>query len=151
MLLQHNATSLSATLSADLRLASGRVSYRKYLLTAERQNEMSQNYQQQENFTAEIVSDETGVGSYGTKWMHFMETQHPKLVSEMQRKGIYLKVAQSVDDTAWDYRELLDNQYQQLHPRPKTFEEIVSWETTRAFYTDGAVMREKVLIPFTAA
>jgi hypothetical protein len=112
---------------------------------------MNQNYQQRENLTTEPVTDETIIGSYGQKWMHFMETNHPKLVREMQRKGTYLKVAQSVDDTAWDYRELLDNQYQQLHPRPKTFEEIVSWETTRAFYTDGEVMREKVLIPFTAA
>jgi len=129
-------------LSADLRSRE---------IPVERQNDMNQNYQQQENLTAESETDEIIIGSYGQKWMHFMKTQHPKLVREMKRKGTYLKVAQSVDDTAWDYRELLDNQYQRLHPRPKTFEEIVSWETTRAFYTDGAVMREKVLIPHTAA
>jgi hypothetical protein len=60
-------------------------------------------------------------------------------------------VAQSVDDMAWDYRELLDRQYMELHPRPAEFWEIVAWERTRMFYTDSAVMREKVLIPHRTA
>ncbi|MCL2108496.1 MAG: TnpV protein [Oscillospiraceae bacterium] len=100
---------------------------------------------QQENLLDEPV------GSYGQKWIRFMEEQHPKLVREMLRKGTFEAVARSVDDYAWNYRELLDNQYMEVHPRPKTFEEIVAWEQTRAFYTDDLVMRERVLIPHRTA
>jgi hypothetical protein len=91
------------------------------------------------------------IGSYAEKWFAFMEENHPRLVKKMLADGTLLDVAQSVDDTAWDYRELLDAQYMKQNPRPKTFEEIVKWETTRMFYTDGQVMREKVLIPITTA
>lgn len=89
------------------------------------------------------------IGSYGKQWLEFMEENHPDLVAQLQESNTLYDVARSVDDTAWDYRELLDSQYMEAHPRPKTFDEIVKWERTRAFYTDGAVMREKVLIPIT--
>jgi len=97
-----------------------------------------------------LLGDEA-VGSYAVKWLDFMEENHMDLVEEMSASNTLISVAHSVDDTAWDYRELLDAQYQQHNPRPKTFEEIIKWETTRAYYTDGQVMREKVLIPVTAA
>jgi predicted unusual protein kinase regulating ubiquinone biosynthesis (AarF/ABC1/UbiB family) len=97
--------------------------------------------------TARSLIDQ--IGTYAEKWFAFMERNHPRLVKKMLASGTLLEVAQSVDDTAWEYRELLDAQYMKLHPRPKTFEEIVKWETTRCYYTDGQVMREKVLIPVT--
>ena len=90
---------------------------------------------------------EMKIGNYGRKWLHFMRENHPKLVLEMQLKNTLYKVAQSVDDMAWDYHDLLDRQYAQAHPHPKEFWEVVAWERTRQFYTDGAVMREKILIP----
>lgn len=52
--------------------------------------------------------------------------------------------------TAWEYRNLLDRQYEQMNPRPNgTYEENLAWERTRQFYTDGTVMRERVLVPLT--
>ena len=108
-------------------------------------------YRRQENLTEhDNIIEETEVGTYGRKWVDFMQKQHPKLVCEMQSKGTLYKVAHLVDDTAWEYRELLDSQYAQAHPRPKEFYEVVAWERTRMFYTDSAVMREKVLIPYTS-
>ena len=66
--------------------------------------------------------------------------------------GTLYKVAQPIDDEAWEYRFLLDKQYQEYHPRPLDgYEDLVAWERTRQFYTDSAVMRERVLIPRTAA
>ena len=103
------------------------------------------------NQTEQPIEEEEPLGFYGEKWVDFMERCHPELVLEMQLKGSFETVARSVNETAWEYRELLDDQYMKANPRPKTFEEIVSWERTREFYTDGAVMRERVLIPRTAA
>jgi hypothetical protein len=108
-------------------------------------------YQNPEALGIAKSSEESEIGTYGEKWLKFMREHHPKLVSEMQSKGTLYKVAQSVDDIAWNYRELLDRQYMELHPRPEvSFEKIAAWERTRAFYTDSAVMREKVLIPRSA-
>ena len=106
-------------------------------------------YQNPESLTiVKVSAEEMEIGTYGRKWLYFMREHYPKLVLEMQLKSTLYKVAQSVDDIAWDYRDLLDRQYMELHPRPEvSFEEIVAWERTRAFYTDSAVMREKVLIP----
>jgi hypothetical protein len=98
----------------------------------------------------EQSAEESELGTYGEKWLKFMREHHPKLVLEMQSKGSLYKVAHSVDDMAWDYRDLLENQYAQTHPRPKEFYEVVAWERVRAFYTDSEVMRSKVLIPRSA-
>ncbi len=89
------------------------------------------------------------IGSYGRMWMHFMEMEHPELVREMQEQGQYKAVARSVDRAAWEYRELLDAQYEQMNPRPTDFEAALQWERARAFYTDSAVMRERVLVAVT--
>jgi len=89
------------------------------------------------------------VGTYGMKWLDFMQRNHPKLVKRMITDGTLVAVARSVDDAAWEYRELLDNQYERAYPRPNGFEKIVEWETTRTFYTDGEVMRDRVLVPIT--
>ena len=94
------------------------------------------------------------IGYYGSKWLDFMEENHPKLFRELKKKRTLNAVAQSVDKYAWDYKNLLDRQYEQLHPRPYDFEgedELRSWTFTRNFYTDGAVMRERVLIPYRTA
>jgi hypothetical protein len=99
----------------------------------------------------DIGTTRSEVGSYARKWLDFMVEHHLDLAWEMTKSETLEAVAQSVDDTAWEYRELLDAQYMKQNPRPKTFEEIVKWETTRMFYTDWQVMREKVLIPITAA
>ena len=88
------------------------------------------------------------IGSYGTLWMHFMEEQHPELVQEMA-PGQFEAIARSVDQSAWEYRALLDAQYEQMNPRPSDFEESLQWERARAFYTDSAVMRERVLVAVT--
>ena len=101
------------------------------------------------NTTNPITHEE--IGSYGKKWLAFMEENHPRLVKIMRWERRLYDVARSVDESAWEYRELLDNQYMQAHPRPKGFENIVAWERTRDFYTHGAVMREKVLIPISQA
>ena len=92
------------------------------------------------------------IGSYGRKWIDFMVQNHLDLVWEMTKAETFEEVARSVDDEAWEYRELLDNQYAKQNPRPQnSFEQIVAWEYTRQFYTDSAVMRERVLVPRTAA
>ena len=99
---------------------------------------------------AEPSMEEEPIGSYGMAWMHFMESNHPELVEVMRMKHSFLTTARSVDKSAWEYRMLLDRQYEQMNPRPNTgFEENLRWEKTRAFYTDGTVMRERVLIPVT--
>jgi hypothetical protein len=99
---------------------------------------------------AEPSLEEEPIGVYGMKWMNFMQEQHPDLVDVMQFHGNYLTVARSVDRSAQEYREILDSQYEQANPRPtESYEEIRKWETTRAFYTDSTVMRERVLIPIT--
>ena len=75
---------------------------------------------------------------------------HPELVEVMRMKHSFLTTARSVDRSAWEYRDLLDRQYEQMYPRPNgTFEQNLAWERTRAFYTDGTVMRERVLVPVT--
>ncbi len=99
---------------------------------------------------SEPTLDEEPVGVYGMKWMNFMEEHHPDLVEMMQFRNTYLTVARSVDKSAQTYRELLDEQYAQMNPRPtEDYEEIRKWEETRQFYTDSTVMRERVLIPIT--
>ena len=98
---------------------------------------------------SQISTEDEIVGTYGTAWIEWMEIHHEELVREMKRKNTFLEVARSVDDTAWEYRNLLDRQYEEQHPRPETFEEIVRWERTREYYTDSTVMRESVLIPIT--
>ena len=89
------------------------------------------------------------IGTYGCKWIRWMEEHHKGKVRKMKSEGVYLAVAKSVDDEAWDYRELLDRQYEEANLRPTEFEEAVAWERTMAFYTNSAVMREVVLIPIT--
>jgi len=89
------------------------------------------------------------VGTYGMKWLGFMQSNHPKLVKKMIASGTLVAVARSVDTSAWEYDELLEKQYRAAHPSPNTFEENVKYHTTKNFYVDSAVMREKVLIPFT--
>jgi hypothetical protein len=103
---------------------------------------------EQLQITEPSVDDEP-IGTYGTLWQEWMQNHHKKLVREMRRKGTFEAVARSVDDDAWRYRELLDRQYEEMHTRPLTFEEIVSWERTREYYTDSAVMRDNVLHPYT--
>ena len=99
---------------------------------------------------AEPSMEEEPIGSYGMAWMHFMESNHPELVEVMRMKHSFLTTARSVDKSAWEYRMLLDEQYAKANPRPNTgFEANLRWEKTRAFYTDGTVMRERVLIPVT--
>jgi len=80
-----------------------------------------------------------------------MRDNHPDVVQELEAENRLFEVAKSVDEDAWDYRELLDKQYAEQNPRPRvSFEKAAAWEFTRQFYTDGAVMRERVLIPRTS-
>ena len=92
------------------------------------------------------------IGYYGSKWLDFMEEHHTKLFRQLEKKQTLYAVAQSVDKYAWDYKNLLDRQYEQLHPRPYDFEgedELRSWKFARNFYTDHEVMVERVLVPHT--
>ena len=92
------------------------------------------------------------IGKYGYEWMEFMKRCHPELTEQLQKSGTFEEIAKSVDNEAWEYRELLDSQYAKAHPRPtEEYEKIAAWETTRAFYTDSEVMQERVLVPRTAA
>ena len=111
-------------------------------------NPMNGTYEMQ--IEAEPSTEQEPIGSYGTAWMHFMESNHPEMVEVMRMKHSFLTTARSVNRSAWEYRELLDRQYEQMYPRPNgTFEENLAWERTRQFYTDGTVMRERVLVPLT--
>ena len=94
--------------------------------------------------------EEMEIGSYGQKWLEFMRTCHTEMVVELTAENRLYEVAKSVDDYAWQLWELLDKQYRKYHPRPTEFEEVLSWERTKSFYIDGAVMRERVLIPHTS-
>jgi hypothetical protein len=94
------------------------------------------------------------IGYYGTKWLDFMEENHPKIFRELKKNQTLYAVAQSVNKYASDYKTLLDRQYEQAHPRPYEWEdesEHRSWTFTRNFYTDGEVMRERVLVPHRTA
>jgi len=90
------------------------------------------------------------VGYYGIKWLEFMQSHHKKLYRELKQKGKLRDIARSVHISAFDYKKLLDKQYDEYHFAPSFFcseEEERSWNFTRNFYTDGAVMRERVLVP----
>ena len=92
------------------------------------------------------------IGSYGMKWIEFMERNYPNLTCELKAENRLEEIACSVDEEAWEYRFLLDSQYAKAHPRPLDgFEDLTAWERTCQFYTDGAVMRERVLVLRTAA
>ena len=91
------------------------------------------------------------IGTYGCAWMEWMVENHKDKVRKMQTEGTYHAVAKSVNDEAMTYWELLERQYLKANPYPNTFEENVKYHATKNFYVEGAVMREKVLIPRTAA
>jgi hypothetical protein len=89
------------------------------------------------------------LGVYGIRWLSFMESNHKKLFRELKKSDTLIKVARSVDKYARDYKDLLDRQYEQANPRPYDSEELRKWTFTRDYYTDGEVMRERVLAPYT--
>ncbi|MBP0967036.1 MAG: TnpV protein [Oscillospiraceae bacterium] len=102
------------------------------------------------NIEREPSMEEEPIGSYGLAWMHFMEDNYPEWVEVLRFQHRYLTEARKVDESAWEYRFLLDEQYAKANPRPDTgFEANLAWERTRQYYTDSAVMRERVLIPPT--
>jgi hypothetical protein len=78
-----------------------------------------------------------------------MEHNHKKKVREMKANGIFLTVARSVDKSAWNYRKILDRDYEKMFPRPYDDEGLRKWEFTRAYYSDSGVMRDNVLYPYT--
>jgi hypothetical protein len=100
---------------------------------------------------AEPSMDEEPIGTYGTAWMKWMEEHHPHLAAHMRLKHIFLTVARSVDNSAWEYRELLENQYRKQNPPSPaiTYEDNVKYNATMIYYVDSAVMRERVLQPVT--
>ena len=93
--------------------------------------------------------EEEPIGSYGMSWIRFMKENYPHLVELMRLHHKFLTVARKVDEYAFHYKELLDEQYAKSYPRPDGFEECLKWERTRDFYTDSTVMRERVLVPYT--
>jgi hypothetical protein len=94
-------------------------------------------YQNPEVLKIAKSSVESEIGTYSTKWLNFMVENRPNLVREMKANRTLFAVANSADDIAWNYCELLNRQYMELHPRPEvSFEKIVAWERTRAFNTD---------------
>jgi hypothetical protein len=84
------------------------------------------------------------VGSYGMAWANWMEENHKKLVQKMKKSGTFLEVAKSVNARGWEYKKLLDRQYEAMTPRPfeDDVDEFRKWEFTRNFYTDSEVMRD---------
>ena len=88
-------------------------------------------------------------GYYGSQWITWMEEHHKDKVREMKSEGTFLAVARSVDRDAWNYRKLLDRQYEELHPRPCADDDIEAWKFTRDYYTDSTTMRDNVLMAVT--
>ena len=102
------------------------------------------------NIETEPTMEEEPIGSYGQAWMYFMEDNYPEWVEVLRFQHRYLTMAREIDRSAWAYRMMLDKQYEQMNPRPNTgFEDNLTWERTRQFYTDSMVMRERILIPPT--
>jgi len=95
-----------------------------------------------------LVNEEI-VGTYGTAWLNWMESNHKRLFRELKSKRVLFAIARSVDKSAWEYRKILDRDYAKLNPRPVKYEDVVKWERTREYYTDSTVMRERVLAPYT--
>jgi len=89
------------------------------------------------------------MGDYALEWLKFMEREHPRLLQKMFADGTLFDVAQSVDESAWEYRFCLEEEYKRAYPSPNTYEESVKWHRTRNFYVDSIVMRERVLAPYT--
>lgn len=89
------------------------------------------------------------IGYYGQYWMAFMDAQFPYEAEALQEKGYFEEVAREVDRSANEYLELLNRQYAELYPPPEDPEKYRSWRYIRDFYTDGIVMRERVLVPNT--
>jgi hypothetical protein len=111
---------------------------------------MTSRHKSYETWEIETLEGTDYIGEYGRKWANFMIKHYPELVAIMLQESTYSEVARSVDTYAREYKQLLDRQYEQLHPRPCEWEdekEHRSWKFTRDFYTDGAVMREQVLQP----
>jgi len=90
--------------------------------------------------------EEEPIGRYGMDWIDFMEENYPGDVEVMRLHHKFLTVERAVNERAFSYKELLDEQYERAYPRPDNFEECIAWARTREFYTDGAVMRERVLV-----
>ena len=78
-----------------------------------------------------------------------MDENHYGHAELMRFHHKFLTVARAIDDYAFQYKELLDKQYEEAYPRPDGFEECLKWEQTRQFYTNNTVMRERVLVPYT--
>jgi hypothetical protein len=93
--------------------------------------------------------EEEPIGTYGMRWIDWMKNYHSHLVAEMRMNNNFLTVARSVDKEAWEHRAILDRDYEQMHPRPTEYEDVVSWERTRTYYSDNTVMRETVLMAVT--
>jgi hypothetical protein len=96
--------------------------------------------------------EEMKAGYYGMKWLEFMENHYPKIYRQLEKKQTLYAVAQSVNESAREYKRLLDRQYEQAHLRPYEFadeSEHSSWRFTRNFYTDHEVMVDCVLIKRT--
>jgi hypothetical protein len=94
------------------------------------------------------------IGYYGMKWLEFMGSHHPRIFRELKKNQTLYEVAQSVNNYARDYKDLLDRQYEQLHERPSEWEgeeAFRKWKFTRDFYTDHEVMVERVLVPHRTA
>lgn len=94
--------------------------------------------------------EEEPVGLYGLKWIDMMEKNYFPETQILKLQHKFLSVAREVQRTAEDYRDILENQYEEYYPRPKgSFEKVVQWARTKQFEADSSVMREVVLQPYT--
>jgi hypothetical protein len=93
---------------------------------------------------------EEPIGKYGEAWMDWMEEHHPCETDWMRLLHKFLTKAREVDKLAWEYRAVLERDYERMYPRPDGFEETVRWERTREWHVDSDVMTEIVLKMRTA-
>lgn len=94
--------------------------------------------------------EEEPIGRYGMAWIDFMKRDHEDIMLDLQLSHKFLTVARSVDRRAWEYREILERDYEKMYPRTQTgFEENLKYNRTMEYYVDSTVMREVVLIPVT--
>ena len=88
---------------------------------------------------------EKPIERWGQEWRKFMTENYPEEIPSLQGRLKWELIPRQIDKECWQMWELLRKQYAAKNPRPKTFNEIVEWEKTRAFIIKHEIMEQLVL------